>query len=280
MSTTESASPRFAGIEDWGSSDSVLGILEGQFAAIAAVQAAAPALAEAIDRGAERLAKGGRLIYMGAGTSGRIATQDAAELPPTFNWPYERALSLMAGGSTALTLAAEGAEDSEELAQADLDKVQVGPNDVVIGLAASGRTPYAIAGLVHARKAGALTIGIFNNPGGKLGEVADIAVLLETGSEFLAGSDAHEGGHGAEGGAQLHLDRRDDQAGLCLSRHDGGDEAHQCEAGRPRRQDGRGADRGGLRHRAADAGYCRWQHQAGDSDAGKGCRCAGGGQGA
>lgn len=194
MSTTESASPRFSGIEDWGSNDLVLGILEGQFAAIAAVQAAAPALAEAIDRGAERLAKGGRLIYMGAGTSGRIATQDAAELPPTFNWPYERALSLMAGGSTALTLAAEGAEDSEELAQADLDGVNVGPNDVVIGLAASGRTPYAIAGLVHARKAGALTIGIFNNPGGKLGEVADIAVLLETGSEFLAGSTRMKAG--------------------------------------------------------------------------------------
>ncbi len=194
MSTTESASPRFAGIEDWGSSDLVLGIVEGQFAAIAAVQAAAPALAEAIDRGAERLAKGGRLIYMGAGTSGRIATQDAAELPPTFNWPYERALSLMAGGSTALTLAAEGAEDSEELAQADLDRVQVGPNDVVLGLAASGRTPYAIAGLVHARKAGALTIGIFNNPGGRLGEVADIAVLLSTGSEFLAGSTRMKAG--------------------------------------------------------------------------------------
>src|SRR4051794_32954381 len=105
MSTTETASPRFAGIEDWASQDLVLGILEGQYAAIAAVQAASPAIAEAIDRGAERLSNGGRLIYMGAGTSGRIATQDAAELPPTFNWPYERALSLMAGGPTALTLA-------------------------------------------------------------------------------------------------------------------------------------------------------------------------------
>lgn len=194
MSTTETASPRFAGIEDWASQDLVLGILEGQFAAIAAVQAASPAIAEAIDRGAERLSKGGRLIYMGAGTSGRIATQDAAELPPTFNWPYERALSLMAGGPTALTHAAEGAEDSEELARTDLDGVNVGPNDVVIALAASGRTPYAIAGLDHARQIGALTIGIYNNPGGKLGEAAEIAVLLATGTEFLAGSTRMKAG--------------------------------------------------------------------------------------
>ena len=194
MSTTETASPRFAGIEDWASQDLVLGILEGQYAAIAAVQAASPAIAEAIDRGAERLSNGGRLIYMGAGTSGRIATQDAAELPPTFNWPYERALSLMAGGPTALTLAAEGAEDSEELARTDLDGVNVGPNDVVIALAASGRTPYAIAGLNHARQIGALTIGIYNNPGGKLGEAAEIAVLLATGTEFLAGSTRMKAG--------------------------------------------------------------------------------------
>lgn len=194
MSTTETASPRFAGIEDWASQDLVLGILEGQYAAIAAVQAASPAIAEAIDRGAERLSNGGRLIYMGAGTSGRIATQDAAELPPTFNWPYERALSLMAGGPTALTHAAEGAEDSEELARTDLDGVNVGPDDVVIALAASGRTPYAIAGLNHARQIGALTIGIYNNPGGKLGEAAEIAVLLATGTEFLAGSTRMKAG--------------------------------------------------------------------------------------
>ncbi|MET3926814.1 N-acetylmuramic acid 6-phosphate etherase [Devosia sp. 2618] len=192
--TTEASSPRFASIEDWDSASLVTGIVEGQFAAIGAVQAANVALAAAIDQGAERLARGGRLIYMGAGTSGRIGGQDAAELPPTFNWPYERALNLMAGGRNAIFVAAEGAEDSEELAIAALDEVQVNDTDVVVALAASGRTPYAIAGLVHAKKAGALTIGIFNNRNAKLGEVADIAVLLETGAELLAGSTRMKAG--------------------------------------------------------------------------------------
>ena len=194
MSTTESASPRYATLEDWSSNDLVAGILEGQYAAIAAVQAASAPIAEAIDRAAERLARGGRLIYLGAGTSGRIATQDAAELPPTFNWPYERAITLMAGGRDAVFHAAEGAEDSEQLAIDALDSVGISENDVVIGLAASGRTPYAIGGLVHARAKGALTIGIFNNRGGRLGEVADVPILIETGVEVLSGSTRMKAG--------------------------------------------------------------------------------------
>ena len=194
MSTTESASPRYATLEDWSSTDLVAGILEGQYAAIAAVQAASAPIGEAIDRGAERLARGGRLIYLGAGTSGRIATQDAAELPPTFNWPYERAITLMAGGQEAVFHAVEGAEDSEQLAVDALDNINVSENDVVIGLAASGRTPYAIGGLIHARAKGALTIGIFNNRGGRLGEVADISILIETGIEVLSGSTRMKAG--------------------------------------------------------------------------------------
>ncbi|WP_172121659.1 MULTISPECIES: N-acetylmuramic acid 6-phosphate etherase [unclassified Devosia] len=192
--TTESASLRFANLEDWSSTDLVAGILEGQFSAISAVQAASAPIAEAIDRGAERLARGGRLVYLGAGTSGRIATQDAAELPPTFNWPYERALSLMAGGEDAVFRAAEGAEDSEQLAIEALEGIGVNENDVVIALAASGRTPYAIAGVQHARAKGALTISIFNNSGARLGEVADIAVLLDTGAEILSGSTRMKAG--------------------------------------------------------------------------------------
>jgi N-acetylmuramic acid 6-phosphate etherase len=192
--TTESASSRFATLEDWSSTDLVTGILEGQYTAISAVQAATPALVEAIDRGAERLARGGRLVYLGAGTSGRIATQDGAELPPTFNWPYERAVTLMAGGQGAVFHAVEGAEDKESLAIEALDGINVAENDVVIALAASGRTPYAIGGLVHARKLGALTIGIFNNRGGRLGEVAEIPVLIDTGAEILAGSTRMKAG--------------------------------------------------------------------------------------
>jgi len=188
MSTTESFSQRFSSIEDWSSDELVDGIVEGQFAAIAAVHAARASIAQAIDAAALRLADGGRLFYAGAGTSGRIAAQDAAELPPTFNWPYERAISLMAGGERALIRAAEGAEDKRELAEQGLREHNAGPNDVVVALAASGRTPFAIAALDHARSVGALAIGIYNNKGGKLGEAADIPILMETGTEFLSGS--------------------------------------------------------------------------------------------
>lgn len=194
MSTTETASSRYATLEDWSTSDLVAGILEGQYYAIGAVQAASQAIGKAIDLSAERLAAGGRLVYIGAGTSGRISTQDAAELTPTFNWPASRAVSLMAGGEGAFLRAKEGAEDDEAAAMADLDGVAVGPNDVVIGVAASGRTPYVISGLKHARQIGALTIGIYNNRGGRVGEACELPILIETGPEILAGSTRMKAG--------------------------------------------------------------------------------------
>lgn len=192
--STESASPRFADIESWSAEDLVDGIVEGQLAAIAAVRAARPALARAIEAAAQRLARGGRLIYAGAGTSGRIAAQDAAELPPTFSWPYERAVPVMAGGERALLHAAEGAEDDTGAARRALQELAVGPADVVVALAASGRTPFAVAALEHARAAGALAIGLFNNPGSRLGEVSDIPILLDTGAELIAGSTRMKAG--------------------------------------------------------------------------------------
>jgi len=194
MSTTETASSRYATLEDWSTSDLVAGILEGQYYAIGAVQAASQAIGKAIDLSAERLAAGGRLVYIGAGTSGRISTQDAAELTPTFNWPASRAVSLMAGGEGAFLRAKEGAEDDEAAAVADLDGVAVDPNDVVIGVAASGRTPYVISGLKHARQIGALTIGIYNNRGGRVGEACELPILIETGPEILAGSTRMKAG--------------------------------------------------------------------------------------
>lgn len=194
MIQTEAAASRFATIEDWPSLDLVDGIVEGQFAAVAAVHAARGPIAEAIDRVSANLSNGGRLFYVGAGTSGRISTQDAAELPPTFNWPYARAISIMAGGDRALIEAVEGAEDREAEAPAALDRHGIAENDVVIGLAASGRTPFTISGLVHARKRGALTIGIHNNRDSKVGAVSDIAILLDTGAELLAGSTRMKAG--------------------------------------------------------------------------------------
>jgi N-acetylmuramic acid 6-phosphate etherase len=191
---TETASPRFADIENWSSTDLLDGMVEGQFAAIAAVRAAQPAIARAIDAATARLAAGGRLIYAGAGTSGRLAALDAAELPPTFSWPYERAVPIMAGGEPALLRAAEGAEDDREAARQALRDLGVNATDVVIALAASGRTPFAIAALEEARLGGALAIGISNNSGSALGEAADIAILLDTGPEFLAGSTRMKAG--------------------------------------------------------------------------------------
>ena len=234
MATTESASARYADIEDWSTAELVDGILEGQFAAIAAVQAARVSIATAIDAMTERLSAGGRIIYMGAGTSGRVAAQDGAELPPTFNWPYERAITLMAGGSTALLKAVENAEDGQATASAALDDAQVGASDVVIGLAASGSTPFVVAGLTHARAKGALTIGIINNPGGEVGRAAEIEIVLDTGAEFLAGSTRMKAGTAQKAALNAISTARDDPARLRLSRPDGRDAPHQRQAPRTR----------------------------------------------
>jgi N-acetylmuramic acid 6-phosphate etherase len=191
---TENASSRYTAIETWPTEDAVGALIDSQFTAIAAVQAAQAALTEAVDRAAERLMRGGRLIYMGAGTSGRIATQDAVELRPTFSWPDERSVVLMAGGDGAFIRAREGAEDSEAEAVAALDGAGVGANDVVLGLAASGTTPFTLAGLRHARSKGALTVGFSNNAGSPMRAAADICVEMETGPEPLAGSTRMKAG--------------------------------------------------------------------------------------
>src|SRR3954468_8254165 len=188
MSTTENAFGRYADIDEWSTRELVDGMIEGQFTAIAAVAAARASIARAIDAIAGRLGAEGRLIYLGAGTSGRVGAQDGAELPPTFNWPYERAITLMAGGPGALLRAVENAEDSTSAAAEGLEALGLTSADVVVGLAASGSTPYVVAGLEYARRKGALTVGIINNPGGKVGAAAEIEVLLDTGPEFLAGS--------------------------------------------------------------------------------------------
>ncbi len=194
MSSTEAASPRYADIGSWSAEQLVEGIIESQVEGLDAVRAAAPQITAAIEAATARLERGGRLIYVGAGTSGRIGTQDAAELPPTFSWPYERAVPIMAGGEPALVRAVEGAEDDTDAARAALAEIALGPEDVVLSIAASGRTPYAIAALRYTREVGALAVSIFNNRGAPLGEVADIAILVDTGPELIAGSTRMKAG--------------------------------------------------------------------------------------
>jgi N-acetylmuramic acid 6-phosphate etherase len=153
-----------------------------------AVAAAEHAIARTIAIVAARLAAGGRLIYLGAGTSGRLGVLDAAECPPTFSTPPGLVIGLIAGGSTALTTAVEGAEDRPELAVADLSEVEVGPRDAVVGIATSGRTPYVIGGLAHARSLGCTTIGFACTPEPELAGVADEVIVVEVGPEIIAGS--------------------------------------------------------------------------------------------
>ncbi|WP_334194073.1 N-acetylmuramic acid 6-phosphate etherase [Pararhodobacter sp.] len=194
MSSTEQAAARFAGIEGWPTRDLAAALLETQLAAAAAAAGTLPILARAIDACTERLERGGRLIYLGAGTSGRLAVLDAAELPPTFDWPADRALALMAGGPGALLTAVEGAEDSLTEAPQALAALGLGATDVVIGVAASGRTPFVRAGLRAAREVGALTLAILNAPEAPLAVEAEIALVAETGAEIIAGSTRMKAG--------------------------------------------------------------------------------------
>lgn len=153
-----------------------------------AVEAALPQVAAAVDAIVLKLRAGGRLFYVGAGTSGRLGVLDAAECRPTFNTPPELVQAIMAGGPAALLEAVEGAEDSEELAAQDLNKRQVCAADVVVGVTASGRTPYVIAALDYARSVGARTVSITCNQCALISEHADVAIEVPTGAEILMGS--------------------------------------------------------------------------------------------
>lgn len=163
-------------------------LVEGQRAAQSAVEAAVPAIAAAADAIAARMMQGGRLFYVGAGTSGRLAILDASECPPTFNTSPELVVALIAGGPAAVQEAVEGAEDDADAGATDLRARDLGANDAVVGIAASGRTPYVIGALRYAREVGSHTVAIVNNARSVLADVADIAIELLTGPEVIAGS--------------------------------------------------------------------------------------------
>jgi len=192
--STETADPRFADIERWPTLSAVEAMLEGQLAAIAALKGQTDRIAAAAEDAAARLRKAGRLIYAGAGTSGRLAVQDGVELVPTYNWPSDRLVFLLAGGTEAMTRSVEGAEDNVETARTEALAADIGPDDVVIAVAASGRTPYAVTVLELARERGALTIAIANNPAAPLLTPADHAIVADTGSEIVAGSTRMKAG--------------------------------------------------------------------------------------
>ncbi|MDE2476887.1 MAG: N-acetylmuramic acid 6-phosphate etherase, partial [Alphaproteobacteria bacterium] len=191
---TERKSPRYSGIDSWAPADILDAMIEGQFAAVAAVRQARGAIEDAVRAMELRLAEGGRLIYAGAGTSGRLAVQDGAELMPTFSWPPERLVLLIAGGEEALLRAVEGAEDEIGHAHDEIARHAVGSEDVMICVAASGTTPFTLGCLRAAKAAGALTVGIANNPGTPLLAESDHPILLDTGPEPIAGSTRMKAG--------------------------------------------------------------------------------------
>lgn len=185
---TEQPHPDYADLDTLPPGDLIAALAGDQLEAVRAVQAAAPQLTAALSAALPRLQGGGRLVYAGAGTSGRLGVLDATELTPTFSWPAERAVPLIAGGERAIRQAVEGAEDSREGGEADVRGVGVGPADVLIAVAASGTTPYALGAAAAGRALGALTIGLANNPGAPLLSAVDCPVLLDTGPELISGS--------------------------------------------------------------------------------------------
>ena len=161
---------------------------EEETATLRAVAEAAPGIAQTAEKAAEAFRKGGRVVYVGAGTSGRIATADAAEMPPTFGIAADRFVAVIAGGAGAGTVAVEDAEDDGAAAKEALDALALTSDDILVGLAASGGTPFVVAAVRDARSKGVWTAGIANNPETPLLEAADLGVLLDTGPEILTGS--------------------------------------------------------------------------------------------
>ena len=159
-----------------------------------AVNKVIPRISELVDEIEKRFYEGGRLFYIGAGTSGRLGILDASEIPPTFGMPHDRVIGLIAGGDSAIRKAVEFAEDDTQQAWIDLREYKIDEKDTLVGIAASGTTPYVLGGIREARKNGILTAGITNNPGSPLAMAAEIPIEVEVGPEFVTGSTRMKSG--------------------------------------------------------------------------------------
>lgn len=186
--TTESRNQRTMGLDMMTPFELAKTMNQEDKAVLVAVEKALPEIAKVIEMATQTLRNGGRLIYFGAGTSGRLGVLDAVECPPTFGTQPERVLGLIAGGSKAFVKAVEGAEDSQQLAVSELKKICLSEEDLLIGIAASGRTPYVLGGLSYAKQLGAQTAAIACNQGSLIGQQADVAIEVVTGPEVLTGS--------------------------------------------------------------------------------------------
>ncbi|BBC95254.1 N-acetylmuramic acid 6-phosphate etherase [Streptomyces griseofuscus] len=186
--TTEAFRPELADIDRLPTLD-IARLMNAEDAGVpAAVARQLPRISAAIDAVAARMTRGGRLIYAGAGTAGRLGVLDASECPPTFNTDPAQVVGLIAGGPEAMVTSVEGAEDSDELARADLDALKLTAEDSVVGVSASGRTPYAVGAVEHARAQGALTIGLACNEHSALAAAAEHGIEIVVGPELITGS--------------------------------------------------------------------------------------------
>jgi len=189
LAETERADARYKGFDTWSDTDALAALWQGQQNAIASLKPALPAISAAVTDLAKKLRHGeGRLIYAGAGSSGLLAMQDGMEMTPTFSWPPERLVFLMAGGDAARLYPVGVVEDDADAAMRDAATTSITSADVVIGVAASGTTPYTVGLMGAAKTAGALTIAIVNNANTPLAALADHAIVLLSGPEVIAGS--------------------------------------------------------------------------------------------
>ncbi len=186
--TTESRNENTMDIDKISTLEMVKKINDEDKKVAIAVEKELPKIAEAIEHVVERIHKGGRLIYIGAGTSGRLGILDASECPPTYGVSEELVQGIIAGGNEAIFRAKEGAEDSKTLAVEDLKNKNINENDTIVGLAASGRTPYVIGGLEYANKIGALTISVTCNDNSEIAKIAKISITPVVGPEAITGS--------------------------------------------------------------------------------------------
>jgi N-acetylmuramic acid 6-phosphate etherase len=192
--TTESVNPASDAIDQCSAEEIVRLIHQDDFKVAEAVSLVTPAIATAVERIADALRGGGRLVYIGAGTSGRLGVLDASECPPTFNTDPGQVIGIIAGGHGALTRAIEGAEDDPAAAEVDLKAIRFSAADVLVGIASSGRTPYVIGGLGWARKIGATTIGVVCNSPSEIDAWADILIAPIVGPEIISGSTRMKAG--------------------------------------------------------------------------------------
>jgi N-acetylmuramic acid 6-phosphate etherase len=188
MMRTEQIDPRYADLDSWSAAEMIAAMYEGQLAAAGAVRGAIGAIAAAVEDAVPALRRGGRVVYVGAGTSARIGVQDGSELLPTYDWPADRVVFVIAGGLDALVRSIEGAEDNEAAGTEAITAAKIAADDVVIGIAASGTTPFTVAALRAANAAGAVTIALANNADAPIFTAARHKILVETGSEAVAGS--------------------------------------------------------------------------------------------